>query len=350
MKTTLDHLRYCADEVVCRDPTVEAVVLFGSRARGTASPRSDWDVAVIERNGRAADTTYRLLDNLPGVRPLRVAADEIERLKNTAGALEAALAREGVTLAGVWHRPQCRDEGLNMDMVLIRANLANATDNVGKAVLAALRHRHAVETWERTDWTPVTTGSVDAAEYLAKAILAGHGLSPREVHFLDALAGQLLNTYQGRRDPRQTYWADLIRSMNGTTRTQRLHGADYRRFTVPPAEPFERSVERTGQVQHVQILWLREMFSRWPDHAAEIRYAARAIADMGEDIVVWRARYADREVTADEVARAAIARLEKTTADWMEGAGALLAQISGDEAPPPPGTDGASPRRDELGG
>ena len=325
---TLDYLRDRAEEVVRCDPIVEAVVLFGSRARGTAGPRSDWDVAVIERNGRAADKTYRLLDDLPGVRPLRVAADEIERHKDTAGALEAALAREGVTLAGVWRRPECRDEGLDMDMVLIRANLANATDNVGKAVLAGIRHLYAVETWERTDWTPVTTGSVDAAEYVAKAILAGHGLSPGEVHFLDALADQLQNAYRGRRDPRQAYWAELIRSMNGTTRTQRLHGADYRRFTVPPAEPFERSVERTGQVQHVQILWLREMLSRWPDHSAEIRYAARAIADMGEDIGVWRARYADREVTADEDARAAIARLEKTTADWMEGAKALLARIA----------------------
>ena len=70
------------------------------------------------------------------------------------------------------------------------------------------------------------------------------------------------------------------------------------------------------------------MRSRWPDHATEIRYAARAIADMGEDVVVRRARYADREVTADEDARAAIARLEKTTSDWMEGAKALLARIA----------------------
>ena len=199
---------------------------------------------------------------------------------------------------------------------------------MGKAILAGLRHRHAVETSERTDWTPVTTGSVDAAEYLAKAILAGHGLRPREIHFLDPLADPLKNAYRERNDPRQTYWADLIRSMNGTTRTQRLHGADYRRFTAPPAEPFERSVERTGQVQHVQILRLREMLFRWPDHATETRYAARAIADMGEDVVVWRARYADREVTADEDARGAIARLEKTTADWMEGAKALLARIA----------------------
>ena len=350
MKTNLDRLRERAEEVVRRGPAVEAVVLFGSRARGTASPRSDWDVAVIERNGKAADATYRLLDDLPGVRLLGIGADEIERHKNTAGALEAALAREGVTLAGVWHRPRCREEGLNMDMVRIRSNLANATDNVGKAVLAGIKHLYAVEDWERTDWTTVTTGSVDAAEHLAKAVVTGYGLSPREVHFLDALADQLKNAYRGRNDPRQAYWADLIRSMNGTTRTRRLHDADYRRFTAPPAEPLERSVERTGQVQRIQILWLRKMLSRWPEQAADIRYAARAIVDMGEDIAVWRTRYADRQVTAEEDARAAVARLEKTTAGWMATAKALLAQVAGDEAPPPPSTDGTSSRRDEFGG
>ena len=327
MDTTFERLRARAEEVVRREPAVEAVVLFGSRARGTAGPRSDWDIAVIERNGRAAESAYRHLDDLPGVCPLRVGADEIERYKDSAGAMEAALVREGVTLAGVWRRPRCRNEGLDMDMVRIRASLANATDNVGKSVLAGIRHLHAVEDWERADWTPVMTGSVDAAENIAKAIVAGHGLSPREVHFLDALADQLKNAYRGRGDPRRAYWADLIRSMNGTTRTRRLHGADYRRFTAPPAEPLERSVERTEQVQRIQILWLREMLVRWPDAAAEIRYAARAIADTGEDIAVLRARYADRDVTAEGDTRATIARLSETTADWTQSAKSLLVQV-----------------------
>lgn len=48
----------------------------------------------------------------------------------------------------------------------------------------------------------ITTGSVDAAEHVAKAILTGYGLSPREVHFLDALAEQLANACQGRDDSR----------------------------------------------------------------------------------------------------------------------------------------------------
>ena len=232
METTLERLRERAEEVVRQAPEVEAVVLFGSRARGTAGPGSDWDVALIEKSGKAPEAAYRLLDALPGVRLLGIEAGEIERHKDTAGALEAALARQGVTLAGAWQRPACRKEALTMEVVRIRAHLANATDQMDKAVRAGIEHLYAME-WERGDWTLLTTGSADAAEHVAKAVLTGYGLSPREVHFLDALAEQLANAYRGRNDPRQAEWAERIRAMNGTTRTLRLHDADYRRFVAP---------------------------------------------------------------------------------------------------------------------
>ena len=342
METTLERLRERAEEVVRQAPEVEAVVLFGSRARGTASPRSDWDVALIEKRGRAPEAAYRLLDALPGVRLLGFRAGEIERHKDTAGALEAALARQGVTLAGAWQRPACRKEALSMDVVRMRANLDNATDAVTRAVMAGLDHLHATGR-KRSDWTPVTTGSVDAAEYVAKAVLTGYGLSPREVHFLDALAEQLANAYRGRNDPRQAEWAERVRALNGTTRTRRLHDADCRRFVAPPAEPLERSVERTGQAQRAQILWLHEMVERWPEHAEEIMDATREIADKDGGLSGWRASYANKAVTADERTRATIARLEESTAEWIGSAEALVAGLEGDGAPSPESAEGGAP-------
>ena len=77
METTIERLRQCAEEVVRQEPAVMAVVLFGSRARGTAGPRSDWDVALIEQGGSAAETAYRLFDPLPGVRPLGIGAEKV---------------------------------------------------------------------------------------------------------------------------------------------------------------------------------------------------------------------------------------------------------------------------------
>ena len=342
METTLERLRDLAREVVQRAPEVQAVVLFGSRARGTAGPGSDWDVALIEKNGKAPEAAYRLLDALPGVRLLGIGADEIERHKDTAGALEAALARQGITLAGAWRRPACQKEALRMDVVRMRANLDNATDAVTKAVMAGIDHLHA-RGRKRSDWTPVTTGSVDAAEHVAKAILTGYGLSPREVHFLDALADQLANAYRGRNDPRQAEWAERIRAMNGTTRTRRLHDADYRRFVAPPAEPLERSVERTGQAQRAQILWLHEMVERWPEHAGEAGNAARAILRKGRGFSALRAGYLGDAVTADEGTRATTARLEASTAEWLGRAEALLAGLEAGGAPPVESVRGEAP-------
>lgn len=325
METTLEHLRERAQEVIRRAPAVKAVVLFGSRARGTASPGGDWDIALIGRSAQAPAAAYRLFDDLPGVRLLGLGVGEVERHKDTAGALEAALARQGVTLAGVWNRPACRKEGLIMDVVRMRAHIANATDQVDKA---GFEHLYAME-WERGDWTLLTTGSVDAAEQVAKAVLTGYGLSPREVHFLDTLAEQLANAYQGRDDARQAQWADRLRAMNGTTRARRLHNADYRRFVAPPVEPLERSVERTGQAQHAHILWLCEMIERWPEYAEEAGYATRAILRKGRGFSAPLAGLSGDPVTADARTRTTIARLEKSTEEWLGSAQALLEELQG---------------------
>ena len=226
-----------------------------------------------------------------------------------------------------------------MDVVRMRANLDNATDAVTRAVMAGIDHLHA-RGRKRSDWTPVTTGSVDAAEHVAKAVLTGYGLSPREVHFLDALAEQLATAYRGRNDPRQATWAERIRAMNGTTRTRRLHDADYRRFVAPPAEPLERSVERTGQAQRTQILWLQEMVERWPEHVEEIVDATREIADKEGGLSGWRAGYASRVVTADERTRRTIASLEESTVEWIGSAKALLAGLEGGGEPPSGSAEG----------
>ena len=246
METTLERLRERAEEVVRRAPAVEAVVLFGSRARGTAGPGSDWDVALIGKSGETPEAACRLFGELPGVRLLGFRTGEIERHKDTAGALEAALARQGITLAGAWQRPACRKEALSMEVVRIRAHLANATDQTDRAVRAGVEHLYAME-WERGDWTLLTTGSVDAAEHVAKAVLTGYGLSPREIHFLDTLAEQLANAYRGRSDLRQAAWAERIRAMNGTTRTHRLHDSAYRRFVAPRRSRWSEASSAPGR-------------------------------------------------------------------------------------------------------
>ncbi|MDD9984345.1 MAG: nucleotidyltransferase domain-containing protein [Gammaproteobacteria bacterium] len=62
METTLERLRERAEEVVRRAPAVEAVVPFGSRARGSAGTGSGWDIALIGKSGKTPEAPYRFSD------------------------------------------------------------------------------------------------------------------------------------------------------------------------------------------------------------------------------------------------------------------------------------------------
>ena len=59
-----------------------------------------------------------------------------------------------------------------------------------------------------------------------------------------------------------------------------------------------------------------------------------------------RAGFTGEPVTAGESARATITRLETTTADWIESAGALLARIEGRETAPFEPQGDEPPQRD----
>ena len=73
---------------------------------------------------------------------------------------------------------------------------------------------------------------------------------------------------------------DVVREVRDLVlRVAHREHAGHRERSRPPAEPLERSVERTGQSQRTRILWLHEMVERWPEHAEEIMDATREIAD-----------------------------------------------------------------------
>ena len=79
------------------EPGVRRVVLFGSRARGDAGPRSDVDLAV-DAPGLAAIDWLRLVDMAEGADSLlRV---DLVRLDQAPGELRARIEAEGRTIHG----------------------------------------------------------------------------------------------------------------------------------------------------------------------------------------------------------------------------------------------------------
>jgi predicted nucleotidyltransferase len=89
--------------VATAEGRVERVILFGSRARGTAHERSDYDLLVVESEARAAfPEEERLTDALGDLgiwADVRVVSrDGFERTNRVVGFLSYAAAREGITL------------------------------------------------------------------------------------------------------------------------------------------------------------------------------------------------------------------------------------------------------------
>ena len=114
--TTHERLRRTAAEAVGSIPGIEAVVLYGSRARGTARATSDWDVAILSHAAPDdEEAATRLLGKLERVYPVVMKPESIEAHCNQGTRLESAIARQGRLLAGEWTPPPCRIENLDVN-------------------------------------------------------------------------------------------------------------------------------------------------------------------------------------------------------------------------------------------
>ena len=167
---------------------VDAVVLYGSRARGTGRATSDWDIAILSHAAPDdEEAATRLLGKLERVYPVVMKPESIEAHCNQGTRLESAIARQGRLLAGEWTPPPCRIENLDVNPEDLKRNLDTATDDLRCAFLVLCE-----AAFNGLLYVPkVVEESQQAAEALAKTVIAGFGLSPATVHDLDALATHL---------------------------------------------------------------------------------------------------------------------------------------------------------------
>ena len=172
-QTTHARLRRTAAEAVGTIAGIEAVVLYGSRARGTARATSDWDVAILSHAPPEGErAARRLLGGLERVHPVVLQPESIAAHCNRGTRLESAVARQGRLLAGEWRPPPCRIEDLDVDPDDLRLNLDTATADLRSAFVALCDAAYKDDTRVRN----VVEYSQQAAEMLAKTIIAGFGL------------------------------------------------------------------------------------------------------------------------------------------------------------------------------
>ena len=272
--TTHARLRRTAAEAVGSIPGIEAVVLYGSRARGTARAASDWDIAILSHavpdDERAAE---KLFGHLELVQPIVMPPESIDEHCNTGTRLEAAIARQGQLLAGDWTPPRCRSEDLDVVPEDLKRNLDAAVRDLQVAFFLLCD----IAVKELLYVPKLVEESQQAAEALAKTIIAGFGLSPVTVHDLAELATQLENAYRGRRreaEERRRF-AAAIRELDG--KTQIAHVA---RYHATPVEWPERTAQRMGSTMRLQTEWLRWYAERTPEFREMAADAGEEIADV----------------------------------------------------------------------
>lgn len=96
-------------DIIVREADPEAIILFGSRARGDARADSDIDLLVIEREPfsstrsriKEAARLYRALGDLPASKDLLLySRDEVTSRQSTSNHVVARACREGRLLYG----------------------------------------------------------------------------------------------------------------------------------------------------------------------------------------------------------------------------------------------------------
>ena len=270
---TQERLRRTAVEAVGSIPGIEAVVLYGSRARGTARVASDWDIVILSHaSSENEHAARRLFGEFERVHPIVMKPESIAAHCNTGTRLEAAVARQGQLLAGEWIPPRCRSEDLDVTAEEIGDNLDITTRDVRSAFLALCD-----AAFKGQSYIPnIVEDSQQAAETLAKTIIAGFGLSPTAVHDLNVLATQLENAYRGRaRDAEaRRRFAAALRALDGNTKA--AHEARYHKG---PVEPPARTAERVASTLRLQTEWLRWYATHHPEMREAAVAAGREIAD-----------------------------------------------------------------------
>ena len=256
-----------------RRTAAEAVVLYGSRARGTARATSDWDIAILSHaSPEDEQAARRLFGELERVHPIVMNPESIEAHCDQGTRIESAIARQGQLLAGEWIPPRCRSEDLDVTAEDIGDNLDIATRDVRSAFLALCD-----AAFKGQSYVPnVVEDSQQAAETLAKTIIAGFGLSPTAVHDLNALATQLENAYRSRTRSAEARrrFAAAIRELDGNT--EAAHKARYHKG---PVEPPARTAERIASTLRLQTGWLRWYATHNPEMREASVAAGREIAD-----------------------------------------------------------------------
>ncbi len=213
----MSDMRRLAKRVVDSMPKVQAVVLFGSRARKTARRDSDWDVALLAPE-RYRKEVLRSVTEVPAVSYITLSPKRLRERHNWLGTLERSVAEGGVLLAGEWIIPKSQKRPF-----VSYPNLAIFLDSAAERVDIAVRRvqikvlRYGLSPADST----LCKYTQDAAERLAKAALLHLCVHPASTHGVLELAQSLLVKHPDHP------WIEVIKSFNGLSKEHHVENYEF---------------------------------------------------------------------------------------------------------------------------
>ena len=178
---TLAALKTLAQQTIVDNPDIDAIVLFGSQARGDATGWSDYDVAVVSEQGRCGLGGHEIIDNID-VLPLRT--DRVRQpwrasIEHSVRAEGRLLAGDPSLLTGDTMKP-LEPGWLERKVELV----CDAAETAWAMAALADDHRLTDKRQVRKEETAVRV-SADAAEFVTDVVVAVYGLRPRRGHGLE---------------------------------------------------------------------------------------------------------------------------------------------------------------------
>ena len=211
-----------ASNALVRETELEAVILFGSQARGDASDASDIDLVLAgpgdqTKNGRLIAKACELVPHADVAWLDTNARDHLDQGLT----VWAEVARDGIVLAGdSTILEQLRTEGTNrVNRPAWRALVMSAISDTCIA-LNSLRNREDVP---EINATP-TRASAEAAEALTRLTIGSFGMKPGPNHDTNRDRIRWYNHVTEHRvldEPERDRLNELLESINGGTRTIR---------------------------------------------------------------------------------------------------------------------------------
>ena len=280
--TTERELAAACRETLRQWPQARAAVLFGSRARGTAQPDSDWDVAIVLEGGelrhpRPAQSVFprsELPADLPHVDVWALSEDDLRRNARALGTLSYVVCRDGRVLAGEWNPPdpvqiqheaamKPEDWARRMDLVLTKVH--------GAATSINAMSMNRTWTASASDCINLVQHSADAVELLVKAAMERRGVPADRTHNIARLAEAL-----AAQRPDESILAERLAGLNGASRVHHIAMYEFH----PPEAPDVRAAIR--RLAGTLDLWALEVEMPGDEMAAYAKRLAQSGADRAE--------------------------------------------------------------------